>query len=238
MVLGWGRMDLGPVDDSHLYLQATHRSQSIWDTSSTVVLSRRREAASQHTIPFDQRIAPYLDAAGFLGISQRPTHFTYLVESARSRCKILHAVGVASGWGASDMIIKFQELPPDAEIVSVQRYARAYIMQLIEGFLFADKSNTLVHCMFLQFIFNFDQVGTYAWVATTLVWLYRELCCASNAQSLEIAGPLMLLQVWAYNRFSIVAPQKPLQHSDGRPLSFRWSGALAASEQSANILRC
>ncbi|TYK03077.1 serine/threonine-protein phosphatase 7 long form-like protein [Cucumis melo var. makuwa] len=114
---------------------------------------------------------------------------------------------------------QFQELPPDADIVSVQRYARAYIMQLIEGFLFADKSNTLVHCMFLQFIFNFDQAGTYAWVAATLVWLYRELCRASNAQSLEIAGPLMLLQVWAYDRFSIVAPQKPLQHSDGRPLS-------------------
>uniref|UniRef100_A0A9I9E3X9 Aminotransferase-like plant mobile domain-containing protein n=1 Tax=Cucumis melo TaxID=3656 RepID=A0A9I9E3X9_CUCME len=64
-------MDPGPVDDSHLYLQATHRSQSIWDISSTVVLScRRREAASQRTIPFDQRIAPYLEAAGFLGVSQ------------------------------------------------------------------------------------------------------------------------------------------------------------------------
>ena len=64
-------MDPGPVDDSHLYLQATHRSQSIWDTSSTVVLScRRREAASQRTIPFDQRIAPYLEAAGFLRVSQ------------------------------------------------------------------------------------------------------------------------------------------------------------------------
>ena len=64
------RMDPGPVDDSHLYLQATHRSQSIWDTSSIVVLScRRREAASQRTIPFDQRIAPYLEAAGFLGVS-------------------------------------------------------------------------------------------------------------------------------------------------------------------------
>ncbi|KAA0048620.1 serine/threonine-protein phosphatase 7 long form-like protein isoform X1 [Cucumis melo var. makuwa] len=78
--------------------------------------------------------------------------------------------------------------------------------------------------------------GTYAWGAATLAWLYRKLCRASNAQFLEIAGPLMLLQVWAYDRFSIIAPQRTLQHSDGRPLSFRWSGVQAASEQSGNML--
>ncbi|KAA0057535.1 uncharacterized protein E6C27_scaffold497G00050 [Cucumis melo var. makuwa] len=160
-------MDPGPVDDSHLYLQATHRSQSIWDTSSTVVLScRRREAASQRTIPFDQRIAPYLEAAGFLGVSQvgfmqLDWHLiTALVERWRPVTHTFHMpcgectitlqdvavqLGVASGWGASNRIIKFEELPLDADIVSVQRYARAYIMQLIGGFLFANKSNTLVH---------------------------------------------------------------------------------------------
>ena len=120
------------------------------------------------------------------------------------------------------LVEQFEELPPDADVVSVQRYARIYIMQLIGGFLFADKSNTLVHCMFLQFIFNFDQVGTYVWGAATLAWLYRELCRASHAQSLEIVGPLMLLQIWAYDRFSIVAPQRTLQYSDDRPLRLRY----------------
>uniref|UniRef100_A0A9I9EBH4 Aminotransferase-like plant mobile domain-containing protein n=1 Tax=Cucumis melo TaxID=3656 RepID=A0A9I9EBH4_CUCME len=81
-----------------------------------------------------------------------------------------------------------------------------------------------------------SHAGTYAWGAATLAWLYRKLCRASNAQFLEIAGPLMLLQVWAYDRFSIIAPQRTLQHSDGRPLSFRWSGVQAASEQSGNML--
>ncbi|KAA0061950.1 serine/threonine-protein phosphatase 7 long form-like protein [Cucumis melo var. makuwa] len=105
---------------------------------------------------------------------------------------------------------KFEELPPDADIVSVQRYTRAYIMQLIGGFLFADKSNTLVYCMFLQFIFDFDQTDTYAWGVATLTWLYKEFYRASHAQSLEIAGSLMLLQVWTYDKFPIVAPQRTL----------------------------
>ena len=235
---------------------------------------RRREAASQRTIPFDQRIAPYLEAAGFLGVSQvgfmqLDWHLiTALVERWRPETHTFHMpcgectitlqdVAVQLGLPVDGepltgslrynwMLIcndylgvvppdmkgqrlslpwlaeQFEELPPDADIVSVQRYARAYIMQLIGGFLFADKSNNLVHCMFLQFLFDFDQAGTYAWGAATLAWLYRELCRASNAQSLEIAGPLMLLQVWAYDRFSIIAPQRTLQHSDGRPLSFRY----------------
>uniref|UniRef100_A0A9I9E2J8 Aminotransferase-like plant mobile domain-containing protein n=1 Tax=Cucumis melo TaxID=3656 RepID=A0A9I9E2J8_CUCME len=182
-------MDPGPVDDSHQYLQATHRSQSIWDTSSTVVLScRKREAASQRTIPFDQRISPYLEAAGFLGLGL-PVDGEPLTGSLRYNWMLIcnDYLGVVPSdmkgqrlslpWLAE----QFEELPLDANIVSVQRYARAYIMQLIGGFLFADKSNTLA--------------GTYAWDAATLAWLYRELCRASNAQSLEIAGPLMLLQI-------------------------------------------
>ena len=268
-------MEPGSSDPTQLYLQPSHRSQSIWEASSTVVLScRRREAASQRTIPFDQRIVPYLEAAGFLGASQigfmqLDWHLiTALVERWRPETHTFHMpcgectitlqdVAVQLGlpvdgepvvgsllydWkvlcedylGVRPPEMKgqrlslpwlaeqFTELPPDADVVSVQRYARAYIMQLIGGFLFADKSNTLVHCMFLPLLINFDQAGTYAWGAACLAWLYRELCRASNARSLEIAGPLILLQVWAYDRFPILAPQVSVEVSVGRPLSFRY----------------
>ncbi|TYK09672.1 serine/threonine-protein phosphatase 7 long form-like protein [Cucumis melo var. makuwa] len=187
-------MNPSPVDDTHLYLQATHRSQAIWDTSSTVVLScRRREAVSQHTIPFDQCIAPYLEATGFLGVSQGvhdhavrccsavgvPVDGEPLTGSLRYNWKFIceDFLGVlppnmkGQRLSVSWLVEQFEELPPDADVVSIQRYA-----------------------------------GTYAWDVATLAWLYKELCRASHAQSLEIADPFMLLQVWAYNRFSIVAP--------------------------------
>ncbi|KAA0060726.1 serine/threonine-protein phosphatase 7 long form-like protein [Cucumis melo var. makuwa] len=73
----------------------------------------------------------------------------------------------------------FTKSPPDADVMSVQRYARAYMLQLIGGFLFADKLNTLVHYMFLPLLIDFDQVGTYAWGTACLTWLYRELCQAT-----------------------------------------------------------
>ncbi|XP_038885755.1 serine/threonine-protein phosphatase 7 long form homolog [Benincasa hispida] len=64
-------MEPGPFNLVQLYQQNTHCSQSVWNSSSTVVLScRRREVITQHTIPFDHCIIPYVQQAGFLGVAQ------------------------------------------------------------------------------------------------------------------------------------------------------------------------
>ncbi|XP_022150105.1 serine/threonine-protein phosphatase 7 long form homolog [Momordica charantia] len=119
---------------------------------------------------------------------------------------------------------QFIKLPQDADEVMIQRYARAYIMQLIGGFLFQDKSNTLVHLMFIPLLTDFKEVGQYSWGSACLAWLYRELCRASRVDALDIADPLILLQVWACDRFPTIAPQHhvltPEQYA-GRPLSAR-----------------
>ncbi|XP_011648507.1 serine/threonine-protein phosphatase 7 long form homolog [Cucumis sativus] len=81
----------------------------------------------------------------------------------------------------------------DVDVVSIRD--TLVHTQLIGGFLFADKSNTLVHCIFLSLLIDFDQADTYAWGATCLAWLYRKLCRASSTWSLEIINPLMFLQV-------------------------------------------
>ena len=78
---------------------------------------------------------------------------------------------------------QFTQLPPNANVVSVQRYTRTYIMKLIGGFLFADKSSTLVHCMFLLLLSDFDQAGMYAWGVECLAW-YKKLCLAFEFQVL------------------------------------------------------
>ena len=123
------------------------------------------------------------------------------------------------------MSSQFTELSSDADDIIIHRYAQAYIMQLIGGFLFADKSNTLVHLMFLPLLGSFETAGRYSWGSACLAWLYRELCQASIATILEIADPLILLQVWAYDRFCTIAPQVELpspNHFIGRPLSLRY----------------
>ena len=67
----------------------------------------------------------------------------------------------------------FPSLALDADEESIQRYARAYILQLIGGFLFSGKSSDKVHLMFLPLLHDFEAAGRYSWGSACLEWLYR-----------------------------------------------------------------
>ena len=60
--------------------------------------------------------------------------------------------------------------------------------------------------MFLPFFDDFDAVGRYSWGNETLAWLYRELCRATDTNSCDIAGALILVQLWAWSRFPHISP--------------------------------
>ena len=60
------------------------------------------------------------------------------------------------------LIEHFPSLSLDANVESVRYYVRAFILQLIRGFLFADKSNNRVHLMFLPLLEDLRVTGTYS----------------------------------------------------------------------------
>ncbi|KAK9101360.1 hypothetical protein Scep_024790 [Stephania cephalantha] len=96
----------------------------------------------------------------------------------------------------------------DSDEESVRRYVRSYILQLIGGCLFADKSNRFVHLMFLPLLEDFQLAGQYSWGSACLAYLYRELCRGSRAGAHEVAGASILLQLWAWDRFPFIAPRR------------------------------
>ncbi|XP_028084319.1 serine/threonine-protein phosphatase 7 long form homolog [Camellia sinensis] len=102
----------------------------------------------------------------------------------------------------------FRHLPHDASDETVHHYARTYIMWLIGGVLVPDKSQNIVKMMFLPLLRDFDRIQEYSWGGATLACLYRMLCRATKADTKEIAGPLVLLQVWAWERLSRIAPSR------------------------------
>ncbi|XP_028099456.1 serine/threonine-protein phosphatase 7 long form homolog [Camellia sinensis] len=53
-------------------------------------------------------------------------------------------------------------LPIDVDDVIVQRYARAFILQLLGGSIFAGKSGNMVQLMFLPLLEDFDATGEYS----------------------------------------------------------------------------
>ena len=60
--------------------------------------------------------------------------------------------------------------------------------------------------MFLPMLEDFDTAGRYSWGSAVLAWLYRELCRATDSDSCDIAGALILVQLWAWSRFPHISP--------------------------------
>ncbi|XP_074360523.1 serine/threonine-protein phosphatase 7 long form homolog isoform X1 [Apium graveolens] len=88
----------------------------------------------------------------------------------------------------------------------VKRYTQSYILQLIAGILFTDHSGGQVHCMYIPLIQDFDRCKSLAWGAAVLAYLFRELCKSCRAGVEEMAGCVLLLQLWAWTRLPFLAP--------------------------------
>lgn len=147
------------------------------------------------------------------------------------------------------LIDNFGELPENATEETVRCYARAYILRLIGGFLMPDKSQNLVKLMFLQFLEDLDCCGAYNWGGAVLATLYRMLCRASKPGDKEIGGPLVLLQIWAWERLPRIAPRRlrdvgpgqgPIQDGDqqlpGGPWGSRWRVGFALDQVPTHVV--
>ncbi|XP_031741301.1 serine/threonine-protein phosphatase 7 long form homolog isoform X2 [Cucumis sativus] len=122
----------------------------------------------------------------------------------RPDSSVLHGSALKVSW----LRTHFQEPTSDADDVTLQRYARAYILSLMGSVLFADKSGADVQLMFLPFLRDLECVEQFSWGSAVLAHLYRELCRASKKGANEISGPLVLLQIWAWERLDISRPER------------------------------
>ncbi|XP_057979572.1 serine/threonine-protein phosphatase 7 long form homolog [Malania oleifera] len=133
----------------------------------------------------------------------------------------------------------FRELLAYANVHTIACHARAHLLRLICGVIFSDVSGSYAHLMFLSLLEDFRACHSYSRGSATLAWLYREMCRAAHHSKTQIAGPLRLLQVWAWERFPSFVPTRRgfLQierGQDGRPvdplpLAYRWRDDLRAS---------
>ena len=100
--------------------------------------------------------------------------------------------------------------------IQLQRFAHTYILQLLRGQLFPDHFGNLVPIKFLSLLENFVEAREYNWGLVVLSYLYHELCKATDDQH-EIRGMVNLVQLWAWDRFPLIAPNAPLQLMVGAP---------------------
>ena len=68
--------------------------------------------------------------------------------------------------------------PANTTEVLVQQYARFYILEMLGGMLFMDKSSERLSIMYLQFFNLISNGKNYNWGSAALSWLYRHICKA------------------------------------------------------------
>ncbi|KAJ3686230.1 hypothetical protein LUZ61_015394 [Rhynchospora tenuis] len=105
-----------------------------------------------------------------------------------------------------------------------ERYARAFMMDLFGSVMFPDHSGYLP-TMYIQFVMDVKKPNKYSWASAVLAHLYRQLCHACVTSAKEIAGPLVLLQMWAWTHFPIgrPKPQFPSEGLAGQPFGMIWA---------------
>ncbi|XP_074318347.1 serine/threonine-protein phosphatase 7 long form homolog [Silene latifolia] len=97
-------------------------------------------------------------------------------------------------------------LPEDANENVLHQYVRAYFLILMTTIMFPDKSGNDIQVVYLPLLRDLTNLDNYSWGSVVLATLYRNLCRASNVKSRDIGGPLILLQLWAWERISIGRP--------------------------------
>lgn len=129
-------------------------------------------------------------------------------------------------------------LPADATDLRVQQYARYYILEMLSGMLFMDKSGERISVMYLQFLNPISNGKKYSWGSAALSWLYRHLCKASETTAKQIGGALLLVQIWAYARFPHICPvmRHPHQALPPGPLAVRWKVSTCTTEHATHVL--
>ena len=73
---------------------------------------------------------------------------------------------------------------------------------MLGGTLFMDKGGDRISIMYLQFFDPISNGKKYSWGSVALSWLYKHLCKASEKTTKQIGGALLLVQLWAWARFS------------------------------------
>ncbi|KAM3359132.1 hypothetical protein P3S68_022065 [Capsicum galapagoense] len=89
----------------------------------------------------------------------------------------------------------------------VNQKVRCYMFWMIAGTMMADTFGSYLKLMYLPMLKDVNVIGSYSWGSATLAYLYRFLCKASQSIQNEIAGFLPLLQVWAWERITVLRPQ-------------------------------
>ncbi|KAH1254391.1 Serine/threonine-protein phosphatase 7 long form [Glycine max] len=228
----------GPIDGGVLWMQAKHVSKHVWNGKEDwKLLIRRAVPTYQGEEEIPEEIIPLLRQCDFYWIMKMGylkisvSLITTLIERWRPETHTFHMRCRECTITLQDVcIIRPQECElqgsvvklswlahhfsqinnHDGNIEQLQRFTRAWILRFIGGVLFVDQSSNKV------------SLSTYAWGPAVLVFLYREMSSATDYKIKSIGGMCILIQMWAWERCTTLAPKRTPPVIENKPLELRW----------------
>ncbi|KAF7826495.1 serine/threonine-protein phosphatase 7 long form-like protein [Senna tora] len=98
--------------------------------------------------------------------------------------------------------IDFQNVDDDVNYLELDKYVRAYVLYVIGCVISVDETNDNVPAMYLSFLENVNEIGSYAWGSVLLVninyWLVKY---KRNPTDHGVKAMLFFVQLFAFERF-------------------------------------
>ncbi|KAH0737538.1 hypothetical protein KY290_036243 [Solanum tuberosum] len=225
------QLDPGPLDPSVLTEQLTHRSRDIWIGNDNMILNTRKcdgkfwDLVNEH--PIHPRVLDVIRLSGLYGVyrSHRPVVDRSLINSLVER------------WRPETHTFHFKTCEATITLQDVE---------ILYGLPVKDTSGGLLKLMYLPMLEDITAVGSYSWGSATLACLYRFLCKASQSTQNEIARFLPLLQIWAWERVTVLRPQIIAQRDTRNifhiglprgPHAARWFAHFSWTNTTKHVLR-
>ncbi|XP_028101388.1 protein MAIN-LIKE 2-like [Camellia sinensis] len=111
---------------------------------------------------------------------------------------------------------------------AIQCTARAYLLFLLGCTLFSDKSGGRVPVVYLGLLMDLGSIDTYAWGATALAFLYRQLGYASQSGVKQMGGYMTLLEAWIYKHFRTFRPHQNMGYNEDMTHVYHWASRREA----------
>ncbi|KAH9611123.1 hypothetical protein KSS87_001526 [Heliosperma pusillum] len=141
-------------------------------------------------------------------LTQQETHRNKAIwdgdDKGSRRCQTpgeedLKGASLRIGW----LTENFSGLPEQANEQVLHQYVRDYLLILMATVMLPDKNGNDIQVVYLPLLRDLKTIDDFSWGSAVLATLYRNLCRSSNMKARDIGGPLILLQLWAWERITI-----------------------------------
>ena len=85
-----------------------------------------------------------------------------------------------------------------------------------------DKNSGRVSLRYLPLLIDLSETANYSWGSAVLGYLYKKLCNATGVETPSIGGMCLVIQLWAWERFTCLAPRGIPNPLTQMPLGYRF----------------